>query len=244
MGSRLLFGLLWLGFSLYGFVLAPPDDPEATFALIQRLIAGKIDGINPLIVAEFNLMGVLPLGYGCLLLVDGHRHRTQGSRLPAWPFASLMMAVGAFALLPYLALRKPVAQLENDGILAPLPWTLKIWNSAWTGRVLLGVTLALLGFGILRGDWGDFVGQWQSSRFIHVMTLDFILLTALLPYLIAEDRVGRVETGSGLTSVVNGLPLLGPLLYLALRPAIQVVPSIESEDQPIQLQGLKVEDHV
>ncbi len=244
MGSRLLFGLLWLGFGLYAFVLAPPDDSEATFALIQRLIAGDIDGINPLIVAEFNLMGVLPLAYGCLLLVDSYRHRTHGSRLPAWPFVSLMMAVGAFALLPYLALRKPVAQLEDDRILTPLPWPLKVWNSAWTGRVLSGVAVGLLGFGILRGDWGDFMRQWQSSRFIHVMTLDFVLLTALLPYVIAEDRSGRVDPGSWLTSVVNGVPLLGSLLYLALRPAIPAAPSPEPADQHRQLQGLEVEDHV
>ncbi|MGF1575456.1 MAG: DUF2834 domain-containing protein [Cyanophyceae cyanobacterium] len=227
MGSRLLFGLLWLGFTLYAFVFAPPDDSEATFALIQRLVSGDINGINPLIVAEFNLMGVLPLAYWCLLFVDGYRHKTQGSRLPAWPFSLLMMAVGAFSLLPYLALRQPVESLKDEGIPTPLPWTLRVWNSPWTGRALLVAAIALLGFGITQGDWGDFARQWQTSRFIHVMTLDFLLLSALLPSLIAEDKVGREPTGSLLSGIVNFLPLLGSLLYLASRPQIRIPESSE-----------------
>lgn len=229
MGSRLTYGLLWLSFSVYAFFLAPPEDTEATFELIRRLVSGDIAGINPLIVAEFNLMGVLPFVYWCLLLVDGYRqkHRQGGSRIPAWPFAGLMMAVGAFALLPYLALRRPLQGIE--GIPTPLPWILRFWNSPWTGRALLGITVTLLFYGTNQGDWADFFQQWQSSRFIHVMTLDFVLLTLLLPVVIVEDQVGRVRASGSLLTAVRFMPLLGPLVYLAFRPAIQPF-SISTED--------------
>ncbi len=218
MNLRLGFGLLWLGFVLYAIVLAPPDDPEATFELIRRLVTGDLQGINPLIIAEFNLMGVLPLIYWCLLFIDGNRQKQLGLSIPAWPLATLMMAVGAFALLPYLGLRRPLTGAET--FKSQLPWTLALWNSAWTGRLLMLGSLGLLGFGIGQGDWLDFWTQWQTSRFIHVMTLDFLLLVALLPYLVSQDQIGR-EPGVCPQGLINGLPLLGPLAYLATRPTLQ-----------------------
>lgn len=214
MVQRIGFGVLWIVFSLYAFFLAPPDDPEATLDLIRRLISGDIAGINPLIVAEFNLMGVLPFIYWSLLFIDGARQKQMGQRIPAWPFAGLMMAVGAFALLPYLVLRRP---LEGSESLPSFDWNLRLWNSPWTGRILSLATLGLLGYGISQGDWVDFIQTWQTSRFIHVMTLDFLLLSSLLPFCIANDQVGRMPALIP-GWVVNRIPLLGSLAYLSVRP--------------------------
>jgi hypothetical protein len=212
--QRIGFGLLWLAFTVYAFFLAPPDDPEATFELIRRLISGDIAGINPLIVAEFNLMGVLPFLYWTLLFIDGARQKHMGQQIPAWPFAGLMMAVGAFALLPYLVLRRP---LDGSEPLPPFDWNLRLWNSPWTGRILSLVTLGLLGYGITQGDWLEFIQTWQTNRFIHVMTLDFLLLSSLLPFCIANDQVGR-RTSWVPSGVINWIPLLGSLAYLSTRP--------------------------
>jgi hypothetical protein len=101
MSRKIGFWLLWIAFSTYAFVFAPPDSPD-TVALITNLSTGKIAGINPLIVALFNIMGVWPLIYSCVLFADG-----RGQKIPAWIFATLSFGVGAFALLPYLALREP-----------------------------------------------------------------------------------------------------------------------------------------
>ncbi len=213
---RLAFGLLWILLGIYAFFLAPPDDPN-TLDLIMRLVRGDIAGINPLIVAEFNIMGVLPLLYWSLLFLDGYRQAQMGAKIPAWPFASLMMAVGAFALIPYLGLRQvPDPQVRFK---TPLPWTLKIWNSVWTGRILALAALGLLGYGFAQGDWADFVRQWQTSRFIHVMSLDYVLLVVLMPYLISEDQVGRSPSPVP-DWVISWIPLLGSLAYLSLRPPI------------------------
>ncbi|WP_353735256.1 hypothetical protein [Okeania sp. SIO2C2] len=54
--------LLWIGFSTYAFLLAPPDQPD-TLELIQKLSTGQWENINPLIVSLFNIMGIWPLIY-------------------------------------------------------------------------------------------------------------------------------------------------------------------------------------
>ena len=68
------FGLLWLGFVAYAFLLAPPNQPD-TFELIKNLSTGKWEGINPLIVSLFNIMGVWPIIYSCLLFIDGREQK-------------------------------------------------------------------------------------------------------------------------------------------------------------------------
>ncbi len=226
MAQRLIFGSIWVSFGIYAFFLAPPDDPERTWELIQRLIRFDIEGINPLIVAEFNLMGVLPLIYGSLLFIDGHRQKAIGGQIPAWPFAALMMGVGAFTLLPYLTLRQP---LQGDESIPPLNGNLALWNSPWTGRILTIVTLGLLGYGITQGDWSNFWTQWQTSRFIHVMTLDFLLLVLVLPFVITEDQVGRKSSGIP-TWVISVIPLVGSLAYLWVRPAVLPAPVADTLD--------------
>jgi hypothetical protein len=71
------FGLLWIAVTTYAFVFAPPDSPE-TITLITNLSTGQIADINPLIVALFNIMGVWPLIYSCVLFADG-----RGQKIPA-----------------------------------------------------------------------------------------------------------------------------------------------------------------
>jgi len=202
-------GLLWIGFVSYAFWLAPPDRPE-TLELIKNLSTGQISGINPAIVALFNLMGVFPLIYSCVLLIDG-----RGQKLPAWVFAAGSFALGAFALLPYLALRQ-----DNPGFRGKKNWLLKILDSRWVGAGLLVLSLGLLGYGITQGDWGDFVHQWQTSRFIHVMGLDFCLLCLLFPSLLGDDMARRGLTDRRIFWAVSLMPLLGAAAYLMLRPPV------------------------
>ncbi len=184
------FSLLWLAFSLYAFIFAPDDvSASATLDLIIRLSSGQWQGINPLIVTLFNLMGIWPMIYACLVLIDG-----VGQKIPAWPFVSASFGVGAFALLPYLALRQP-----NSSFTAAKSRLIKIVDSPWTGRVLLLATIALLIYGLTQGslsaNWRDFTAQWQTSRFIHVMSLDFCILCAVVAPLLRDDLAKRQMKG-------------------------------------------------
>lgn len=209
MSRKIGFWLLWVGVIVYAFFLAPPNQPD-TFELIKNLSTGKWDGINPLIIALFNIMGIWPFIYSCLLFIDGREQKT-----PVWPFAAASFGVGAFALLPYLALRQPNQEFRGSKSLF-----LKLLDSRWLGVALTLGTLFLLGFGLLQGDWGDFIQQWQTNRFIHVMSLDFCLLCLLFPALLGDDMARRGLKHSPLFWVVALLPLLGPLLYLCIRPPL------------------------
>ena len=209
MGLRIGLGLVWLGFVGYAFGLAPPDQPD-TFLLIQRLSTGDWADINPLIVALFNLMGIWPLAYSALALVDG-----AGQRLPAWPFVVGSFGLGAFALMPYLVLRSP-----NPDTLPPRHLLVRLLESRGLGIVLFCGTLALLVYGLSNGDWADFVAQWRTSRFIHVMSLDFCMLALLVPTLLGDDMARRGMQSPLWMALITGVPLLGLSAYLALRPPL------------------------
>ena len=209
MVRKMGLGLLWVGFVIYAIALAPPAPPD-TLALLQDLATGHWSGINPLIIALFNLMGIWPLVYGGLLFVDG-----RDQTIPAWPFAAASFAVGAFALLPYLALRAPPSFSSESTTGA-----LKFWDSRWLGRVGAVGAIVLLVYGLLQGNWADFGHQWQTSRFIHVMSLDFCALSLLFPVLLRDDMARRGLSDSPWFWPITLVPLLGPLIYLSVRPSL------------------------
>jgi hypothetical protein len=211
MQRKIALWLLWLALIFYAFVLAPPDSPD-TLTLIKNLSTGQWTGINPLVIALFNIMGVLPLLYGCLIYIDG---RVQ--KLPAWMFSAASFAVGAFALIPYLALREP-----NGTFAGEKDRFLKIMDSRWTGGLIAIAVLTLLVYGFVNGDWNDFVQQWQTSRFIHVMSLDFCLLCLLFPVLLEDDMTRRGLEDRRIFWAVALLPLLGAIAYVTLRPPLKV----------------------
>jgi len=200
---------LWLGFLAYAFGFAPPDDP-GTMDLIVRLSSGQFAGVNPLVVNLFNIMGVLPLMYCCLLYSDG-----RGQKLPAWAFSAGSFGLGAFALMPYLIFRK-----DNPGFVGTKNWVIRLWDSRWTAVVIAALAMSLLVTGLTQGDWADFVRQWQTSRFIHVMSLDFCLLSSLVPTLLVDDMARRGLSDRRIFWAVALVPLFGPLVYLVLRPSI------------------------
>ncbi len=81
--------------------------------------------------------------------------------------------------------------------------------------------VGLLGYGISQGNWTDFVQQWRTDRFIHVMTLDFCLLCLLFPALLGDDLARRGIKDSRIFWAVSLIPLLGAVTYLALRPPLK-----------------------
>jgi len=219
MAKRLLW-LLWLGCITYAFLAAPPNQPN-TFPLIQNLVNGHWEGINPLIVALFYLLGIWPMIYSCLLFSDGN-----GQKIPAWPFALLSFGTGAFGLLPYLALREPQPEFKGQK-----NWLIKLLDWRWTGVILTLGTVGLVAYGFA-GNWGDLIEQFQTSRFIHVMSLDFCLLCLLFPTLLGDDMARRGMANTKIFWLVALIPLFGPLAYLCLRPAL---PEQEQQQHPLTL---------
>ena len=160
------------------------------------------------------------------MLIDG-----RGQSIKAFPFVLGSFAVGAFAILPYLALRT-----TNPKFTGQKNRLLMILDSRWTGIMLTGVTLGILIAGIYWGDWPDFVAQWSDSRFIHVMSLDFLILSLLFPTLIVDDMAHRSLKNPKLWEFIAFIPLLGALIYLCLRPPL-LVSALEDrpQDSPLPL---------
>ncbi|MBD3882932.1 DUF2834 domain-containing protein [Phormidium tenue FACHB-886] len=210
MTRKIALWSLWVGFVTYAFLFAPPNQPN-TLQLIQDLSTGNWQGVNPLVVALFNIMGVLPLLYATVIYLDG-----RGQKLPAWTFSGLSFGVGIFALLPYMALRQP-----NPSFVGEKNWWLKLIDSWWFGGAVAVGAIGLLSFGISQGNWSDFVQQWQTSRFIHVMSLDFCLLCLLFPVLLPDDMARRGLKEQWIFWAVTLLPLIGALAYVTFRPPIQ-----------------------
>ncbi|MBW4519227.1 MAG: DUF2834 domain-containing protein [Scytolyngbya sp. HA4215-MV1] len=206
---KIALWLLWLCFTVYAFFLAPANQPN-TFELIKNLSIRQWQGINPLVIALFYIMGVLPMMYGSLLLIDG-----RGQKLPAWLFVIAAFGVGAFAVVPYLALRDDNPTFS--GTKNPL---LNVLDARWTGSLLLLSALGLIFYGLTQGNWADFVQQWQHDRFIHVMSLDFCLLSLLFPTLLGDDMARRGIDDRRIFWAVTLIPLLGTACYLALRPPL------------------------
>lgn len=205
MPRKIIFGSIWLGFLLYAIFFAPPDQPD-TLELIKNLSAGNWTNINSLIVALFNLMGIWPIIYTCILLADG-----RGQKIRAGIFVALSYAVGAFAILPYLALRQ-----ANREFIGEKNLLIKIFDSRLLGIFLTLASGFLVFWGIKNGDWGNFVQQWQTSKFIHVMSLDFCMLSLLFPTLVGDDMARRGMNNQWLF-FITCIPLFGPLIYLCGR---------------------------
>lgn len=206
---KILFGGLWLALIIYAFGFAPPIQAD-TFELIQKLATGQWQGINPLVIALFNIMGVWPMIYACVLLLDG-----RGQKIPAGLFVTGSFGVGALALLPYLALRQPNPSFtgEKNGLL-------KLLDSRWTGALLAAGTVGLVAYGLLAGDWGNFIQQWHTDRFVHTMSLDFVALCLLFPTVLGDDMARREVKDQRIFWVVSLVPLLGAAAYLVGRPPI------------------------
>lgn len=206
----------WIGLIVYATAFAPPNQPN-TLGLIQALMLGQWSEINPLIVALFNAMGLWPVIYAAVALVDGRRQS-----FPVWPFVVLSFGLGVFALLPYLALRQPYRPTDPQSIESSLildGWV-KRTESRWVGLSILLAGWGLILFGFLAGSWADFVTEWQTNRFIHIMSLDFCALSLLFPLLLGDDMKRRGIESWWPLGVVAIAPLIGPAFYLAVRPSL------------------------
>jgi hypothetical protein len=199
--------VLLLADILYAAFLSPKGDPPSTDFI--SLALGHGPAHNPAIWGVFQLLGIVPLMYWALLFPDG-----RGQQIWAWPFALGMMALGAFSLLPYLILRRPYPAA------VPGPHSIVVrWFEGHLFAVF--VTAALAALLVYIAGWGnlkDYVYWFRHSNFIHVMTVDLLVLTLLFPALLSDDMARRrVSPESLLGRIALGVPLLGPALYLVRR---------------------------
>jgi hypothetical protein len=206
---QLGLSLLWFGFVAYIGWFAPPIQSD-TFQPLQTLLSGQLPIVNPVHVSLFSMVGIWLLIYSCLIFADGRMQRVR-----AWIFILLSVGSGVLGLIPYLALRDPNSDFsgEKDG------W-LRFCDARSTGILLSISTIVLFLFAILLGDWSAYVHEWQTNKFIHGMSLAFCLFAFLFPALLGDDMKRRGLSDARLFWAVALVPIVGPLVYLCLRPSL------------------------
>ncbi|MGI2908146.1 hypothetical protein [Tolypothrix sp. VBCCA 56010] len=210
MNIKIAFWLLWAGFIAYILLLSPPLHLEQTLTLLKNIFTLNFAEINPIILSLFALIGIWLLIYSGLLFIDG---RMQS--IPFYPFALASVASGVIGLIPYLALRN-----SNQEFSGQKDAFLNLLDSRFFGVVLSLSTIAIFAYGFGFGDWDDFVQQFLSDRFIHGMSLAFCLFCLLFPTVLGDDMARRSWNNLQIFWTVTLLPLIGPLIYLCLRPSL------------------------
>jgi hypothetical protein len=206
---QLGLSLLWFGFVAYIGWFAPPIQSD-TFQPLQTLLSGQLPIVNPVHVSLFSMVGIWLLIYSCLIFADGRMQRVR-----AWIFMLLSVGSGVLGLIPYLALRDPNSDFsgEKDG------W-LRFCDARSTGILLSISTITLFLFALVLGDWSAYFHEWQTNKFIHGMSLAFCLFALLFPALLGDDMERRGLSDARLFWAVALAPIVGPLVYLCLRPAL------------------------
>jgi cytochrome bd-type quinol oxidase subunit 2 len=199
--------LIWLMVLAYASLGSPPEDEALRDALVRGSFTGRFAGVDPSVAAVFSSLGVIPLLMASLLVPDG-----RGRRPPAWPFALLAFALGAFAIAPYLVLRKPGGSPDATR----LAGLVRILRSRGLALFILAALVALAAWGLGAGSGAAYVHAFRTARLVHMMTIDLCLCAALLPILVAHaQRTERVTKSPWLDCVV-WLPVLGPALWNVL----------------------------
>ena len=215
---KITFGLIWLSLVIYSVIFtvaqaksASGGDFQQDLDLIVNMSILKWDGINPIVIAIFFIMGIFPLVYGAFILFD-----SQEQQVSPYPFFITSFGLGAFALLPYFALRErdTVWQKEKSLLLKVLDSRLMAITSSIS-------ILTFIIWGAINGNWSDFVAQWHNSQFLHIMTIDFCMLSLLLPAAVVKDDMERRGIkDSPLFWIAVLIPLFGSLVYWCLRPQL------------------------
>lgn len=224
MSRRVALFLIWFIFVIYTIWLTPLDRPD-TWPLVQKLLTLQWHKLNAIIPAIFCLMGVWPMIYACLMFFDGRMQKFQ-----AWPYFLGSNGTGVICLLPYLFLRE-----RNQTFYGTKDKWLRILDRHSTGFALLLFTIALFAYAILLGDWGDYVEQFQTRRFVHLISIDFCLMCLVFPLtsLFDDDLARRGIKDSFIYWSIALLPLFGPLVYLCVRPPIPETVDLKVENQEL-----------
>lgn len=194
------FLFIWLLLVCFALFLAPGKSGDAIFSAI---LSRDLSGIDPLVLAVFNSLGIFPLIFLTILLLNDRQ------RWPAWPFALLSLGAGAFALLPYFAFgdkpaitrTKPRTPNWLMRFLASPIWFL-VLLFMWIGNLL---TL-LQGFSL-----AAYREAFVTSKLVSVMTIDWFVLWGLSVYTVYRFFPQARTKG------LAWLPIIGPVFVIWLN---------------------------
>ncbi|OMF67316.1 hypothetical protein MKY66_11560 [Paenibacillus sp. FSL R5-0766] len=208
---RWILGLVWIAFIAYALLLAPGQSPGSD-PIFKELIT--MQSKEPWLLTAFSWLGIFPAVYACMLLRTSAKER--GGRVPAWPFVILSFGLGAFALLPYYAWSSSANRASGYGSLhfgrQRESGIGRVAAHKLTHVILLLLTLGTAFYAVTQGHPDVYMEAFNQSAFVHIMTIDFVLLTLLS--MIAIYRDTEASRRSPAWAVTGIIPIVGPLIYL------------------------------
>ncbi|WIA28357.1 hypothetical protein OEZ86_010904 [Tetradesmus obliquus] len=215
---------LWAGLMGYVFFLAPNQTPTIDSFVVQKLVGLKAEDpfvVNEVFTSVWNFMGLYPLLYAAMLIPGA-----RSNKLPAWPFVCASVFLGAYALIPYMALWEPKSPQQQlpppeEELGGGSKFFMRAAETPWLGAALAAGSAYWLYNAVTAGGdaWLGYLQFFDESRLCHATSVDFMLCTLLMPFWMSNDAQGRNWDKRGsLVPLLSLLPLLGPSLYLVLRP--------------------------
>ena len=224
---RISYFLLWTGLFAYAnyFTTSVNVDEEVANKVLNTAIFTPFDGtLSPIFVTIFLFLGILPTVYSSLLLPAAKQQKVW-----CLPFVGCSFALGFFGIGPYLLLREksPTTQpltiedrdtgaglLEFKGTPFFLLFSaIYLVYFALTGDYVGGVASSSL------DRWQGYVDLFNTQPLVRISTIDFTILTLAMWDPLEEDMRRRGYQGPD-AKVFCALPVIGPVLYLLLRPTI------------------------
>ena len=191
----MIFFIVWLLLIAYARFLAPGGSEDPVFS---NILSGDWGAIDPLVFAVFNSLGLFPMMFFTLLLLNNRQ------KWPAWPFALVSFGAGAFALLPYFAFGNRPAKRE----LRTPKWLVRFLSSKFWLIVLIALCIINL-LTLLQGfSFAAYQDAFFASGLVSVMTVDWFVLWGLSVYTV--HRFYPEAKHKGLAWV----PVIGPVLVL------------------------------
>lgn len=244
LGTRILMGVVFVGFVSYALFLGPGSLTDSKE--LENILTMNFEDVNVVVFAIFCLLGAIPMNYAVAL----NPGVSKEQKVPFLPSALSSFFAGFAGIGPYLITRKYVPlitkqEVESRGIVA------RILESRWTsvGTAIFSIYsyVRCLGFfananealrdAMFYSSFVDFVRLIKVDRFASVATVDFILLSVFLWGPLTEDmrRRGWFFKGGQIESVLTALSILavpgfGAALYFVLRPPLPDQINTKSEE--------------
>lgn len=216
--ARRAIAVAWLALGGVATCVAPSGTGAFDAELVKTIVGAPFSGAaNPLFESLFNMLGVVPATYACLLLPGG-----KGQRLPASLCVGASFALGFFALGPYLASREPRVDAPRR---SELGWvTRNVWESKVNAALLFGFATFLAYYGasnLSAENVASFVTLLrEQSMLACVSCCDLFVLSLCMVDAIAEDmRRRNVDPASAIAFAA--VPVIGPTVWLLTRPALE-----------------------
>lgn len=195
----MIFLIVWILLILYAVYWAPGNG--ANNPIFPELLNGNIGDIDPLVLAVFNSLGIFPLVFLTILLLNDRW------RWPAWPFTLLSFGIGAFSLLPYFAFgfRKPEKNLRTPR------WLYRFLRSRFWLIVLIVMWVGN-GLTLLQGfSFADYVDSFFAASLVSTMTVDWFVLYGLSVYTLYRlYPTARYKA-------LAWIPIIGPVFVLLIN---------------------------